>query len=205
MNQTHRAFGRWSGASLVLAGALFLLLGLMTPFLDLGALRSDPLFAIRQTIAVMIGIFLLFGAMGVYFRQWPNPRFFATLAFIAACIGAALLVALEWTELFLARDIATNFPDVLEKLEVADGLSPFDWGTMLAAGVFALGWILLSISSMLNGPFSRWPGILIIVGFCAVPALSASLPMPYGPMIGSAIIAAGLGWLGRNVMRPDSP
>jgi hypothetical protein len=198
------AVSRWTGLSLVIAGLLFLVLGGMTGFLDVGAPRRSPIFMWRQTVAVIIGLMLLFGSVGIYSRHRSRSALTMTLVFIAGFVGSALLVAHEWQELFLARDFAINFPGVFARLDDAQGLTPFDWGAMIAVSAFTLGWIALSIATMFSAPFSRWGGVLVILGIFAVPAMTVVLPMPYGPLIGSVIIAGGMVRLGLDLRRAGS-
>ena len=197
------AFSRWTGLCLVIAGILFLVLGGMTGFLDIEAVRRSPIFKWRQTVAVIIGLMLLFGSIGIYLRHPRRSTLPMTLVFIVGFVGSALLVAHEWQELFLAREFATTYPDVFAQLESAQGLTPFDWGTLIAVSAFTLGWIALSSATIFSPAFSRWGGVLVILGIFAVPAMTAALPMPYGPLIGSTIITAGLVRLGLDLRRAE--
>jgi hypothetical protein len=194
-------FGRWTGWCLVLAGLLFLAIGVFTGLLDLSDPRTSAIFVWRQSTAVVIGLLLIFGSIGVYAHHPRRGRPWMLALFILACAGSALLVAFEWQELFLARDLATQFPETFKQLEDADGLTPWDQGAIIGAAGFTLGWMALALSTAFASGFARWGGPLLITGIIALPLLSAALPMPIGPIIGSALIAAGLIRLGLDVVR----
>lgn len=194
-------FGSWTGWCLVVAGLLFLAIGVFTGLLDLSDPRTSAVFVWRQSTAVIIGLLLIFGSIGIYARHPRRNQWWMRLLFVLACIGSALLVAFEWQELFLARDLATQFPNTFKQLEDAEGLTPWDQGAIIGASGFTLGWMALSLSTAFAPGFSRWGGPLLIAGIIALPILSVVLPMPIGPIIGSALIAAGLIRLGLDVVR----
>lgn len=200
MTGADQPFGRWTGWCLVAAGVLFLLVGFLTGMLDFNRPRTSTAFVWRQSSAVLIGLLLMFGAIGIYARHPSRGRPWMLLLFILACAGSTFLVAFEWQELFLARDLDTQFPEVFARLEAADGFTPWDQGAMIGAAGFTIGWIALAASTIAAEGFSRSGGLLLIAGIFALPMLSAALPMPFGPLIGSAIIAAGLIRLGLDVI-----
>ena len=200
MAANENPFGRWTGWCLVTAGALFLAIGLFTAMLDLGNPRPSPVFVWRQSTAVVIGLLLMFGSIGVYAAHPRQDRGWMRALFMLACAGSALLVAFEWQELFLARDLALQFPDTFQRLEDAPGMTPFDLGAAIGAAAFTLGWIALAASTVRAEGFSRWGGWFVISGIFALPILSALLPMPAGPLIGSMVIAAGLIRMGLDVV-----
>lgn len=200
MSAVDNPFGRWTGWCLVAAGLLFLAIGVFTGLLDMTNPRASAVFAWRQSTAVLIGLLLIFGAIGIYARHPSRGKPWMLFLFILGTVGSALLVAFEWQELFLARDLDTQFPEVFARLEAAPGFTPFDQGAMIGAAAFTLGWIALAASTIAASGFSRWGGIAVIAGIFALPILSAALPMPIGPLIGSAVIASGLVRLGLDLI-----
>ena len=195
-------FRRLSGIAMILAGALILTVGIVSSQMPLDAFRESPLFVWRMTAAVGVALLLLFGSIGLY-AQHPNASHPAiALAFLLAFVGSALLLAHEWQELFLARELAQQFPDTFERLDDAPGLTPFDWEALIAVPSYVLGWIALAVATLVTPAFSRWGGALVIAGMFAMPASVAV--MPIGPVIGSAILGAGFARLGLDLVRNSS-
>lgn len=205
MMETERFLSRWAGWCLIAAGALFIVIGILTPMLVMDDPRRSAVFPWRQATAALIALLMMFGAIGVYLRHPARDRVPLRVTFVAACAGSALLLGHEWQELFLARDVAAQFPGAIEKLDEPPGLSPFTQGALISITMFMLGWLALALATMIGGGFSRWGGGLFIVGLFAMPILSAALPMPLGPWIGAPIIAAGLVRLGLDVARTHRP
>ena len=201
MTAANNPFGRWTGWCLVAAGLLFLAIGVFTAMLDFDNPRVAPVFVWRQSTAVVIALLMMFGSIGIYAHHPSRGRPWMLALFVLACAGSALLVAFEWQELFLARDLAIQFPDTFQRLEDAEGLTPFDQGAIIAAAGFTLGWIALGVATIFARGFSRWGGALLAAGIVALPMLTAALPLPFGPLIGAAMIAAGLVRLGLDVVR----
>jgi hypothetical protein len=191
-------FQRWSGIALISGGALTLLINLfLTPFLPQHAALAEvaalPVFPWRQGASALAMLLLLFGCVGLYQRQAGKAGSFGAMAFIIAFVGTALALSIEWNETFLVRDLAFQAPDALRALDVRHGMGPYDVGTLIALGCFAIGWIMLAVSTILcGGP--RWAAGILIVGFFLNPLLSAlTHGATWALVIGACI--PGVGWL----------
>ena len=191
-------FRRLSGMAMVAAGVLMLTVGVLTALMPPDQFRASPLFVWRMTAATALAALLLLGSIGIYADHPRAERLGVTVAFALAFFGSACLLANEWQELFLARDLAARFPGIMERLDDVPGLTPFDWGALIAVCTFSLGWIAFSLATLLTPAFSKWGGGLVIGGMFAFPA-SAAL-MPVGPVVASAILAAGFALLGWNLL-----
>jgi len=200
---------RWSGLALAAGGVLtFLINASLTPFLSRGGpfaeVAASPVFLWRQGLSGVTGILLLFGTVGLCLRQAGRGGRFGGAAFTLAFVGSALLVAHEWTEVFLVRDLALRAPDALRVLEAPGRPALYDIGAMAALGTFTVGWIALAVSTLRVTPASRRGAWLVIVGFFTIPLLGAALPGTWGFVAGNAVLGAGWLLLGVDVSRAGS-
>jgi len=198
------SFLQGSGAAVAAAGVLTVLVnGGFTPLIDADApfaeTAASGVFFWRQGFSAVAALLLLLGSVGLHLHQAEYSGRFGSAAFVIAFLGSALLLANEWTQLFVMRDLANRVPEVLEALESSDDLSLSDVGAMVAFGVFTLGWIAFAISMIRAGVYSRKGPILVIVGFFAVSILAAVLPDVLGLIIGSVVLGSGWIVLGRGL------
>jgi hypothetical protein len=197
-------YWRWSGIALAAGGAAtFLINALLTPFLQFDAsyatTAASTVFLWRQSLSALAVALLLFGSVGLYLRHADRFGRFGAAAFVPAFLGSAMLLANEWCQVFLVRDLALRAPEALETLEAAKGMSLYDAGAVIAFIVFTLGWILFSISMLLSRRYARRGPILVIAGFVVTPVLAAALPGAWGAIIGNAVLGAGWVVLGREL------
>jgi hypothetical protein len=199
---TNTRFLRWTGLALACGGALtFLLNASLTPLLPRGGsfveTARSSVFLWRQSAAALAVALLLFGSVGLYLRQAERAGRFGAIAFAAAFLGSALVLATEWTQIFDVRDLAFRAPDTLRALEAGRGPHLSDIGALIALGIFTLGWIALAVSTLRAGLLSRRAATLVIVGFFAIPLLGAA--GLWGAVAGNAILGSGWCWLGWEV------
>ena len=200
------AFYYWTGMSLAAGGVMTLLINsgltpLLRPDASFSETAASSVFLYRQGLSALAAILLLFGSVGLYLRQVEHSGRFAAVAFVIAFLGTALLLAAEWSQVFLVHDLALRAPDTLRLLDSGKGPSLYDIGTMVALSTFSLGWILLAISALRSGVFSRPAPILVIAGFLAIPLLGAVLPGVWGVVVGNGVLASGWFLLGRDMTR----
>jgi hypothetical protein len=198
-------FLRWSAIALVIGGALTLFVNVVfTPQLPPNGQMVDvaatSLFAWRQSASALSVGMLLFGSVGLYLSQAERAGRFGAAAFTLAFFGSALALCVEWSEVFLVRDLAFRAPDALRVLDAGHGKSIYDIGALSSIGAFALGWVLLAISSLRSG-LSRWAAGGVIAGFFLNPLLAAALPGVVGPVLANIVLGSSLSWLGYDVLR----
>ncbi len=137
----------------------FLINAGLTPFLPRGApfveVAASTVFLLRQGLSGVAAVLLLFGTVGLYLRQAGRDGRFGGAAFALAFLGSALLVAHEWSEVFLVRDLALRAPDALRALEAPGRPGLYDVGAMIALGTFTAGWIALAAVGLPVAPPSR--------------------------------------------------
>jgi len=197
---------RWSGVALAAGGVLTLLINAcLTPLLPahapLAKTAASSVFLWRQGLSALAAVFLLFGSIGLYLRQAARTGRSGAVAFAMAFIGSALLLATEWAEVFLVRDLALRTPDALQALDSGHGPTLYDLGAMIAFGMFTIGWLALAASTLRAGMLSRRAAWLVIAGLFSIPLLGAVVPGVWGAVAGNAILASGWFWLGHDVRR----
>ncbi len=204
--ESNHVFARWSGTALIAGGVLTLFVNaILTPLLphhvSFALTAASQVFLWRQSASAVAAAVLLFGCVGLYLRQADRAGAFGATAFIVAFIGNALLLAAEWNEIFLVRDLALRAPAALRALDSGRGPSLYDLGAMIPLALFTLGWLALAGSTLRTGILSRHAAGLVIAGLFAIPMLSAALPRLWGAIAGNAILAAGWIWLGYDMRR----
>lgn len=204
--RTPPGFLHLTGIALAAAGGLtFLINAGLSPLLSSDASFAETavstLFGWRQSLSALAAVLLVFGSVGLYLAQAERLGRFGAIAFVAACVGSMLLLATEWAQIFLMRELATDAPEVLNALDEGEGLGPYTLGFLIALAVFTLGWIALAAATLRAGVFSRRGPILVIAGFFAIPILGGLVPGMWGMAAGNAVLAAGWILLGREMAR----
>lgn len=134
-------------------------------------------------------------------KAGKEQGWFAGIAFKGAFLGSVFLLAHEWTQVFYVHDVAGIAPDALAALEGRDGMGVSDIGTLISLFFFTFGWLAFAAAMLRSGGFNKFGPILIIVGFFAMPMLSAALPQMWGLIVGNAILSAGWLSVGRDLFR----
>ncbi len=205
MNQHARTRVLGAGGLIVMAGgALMMLINVgLTPLLPIDApfaeLAASQVFAWRQSLAIVAVLLLCIGSVPLYLAHIERTGLGGSIAFILAFAGSAFLLAHEWNQVFFVRDLALRLPASLEALEDAPGMTLFDFGALIAASTFTLGWLGFAASMLANRLYGRLGPILLIAGFFAVPILGAALPLPWGQIPGNIVLGTGWILLGRQL------
>lgn len=196
---------RFCGVALLIAGLGTCLINIvLTPLMaqhTSANTAASAIFLVRGAASGIVALLLLFGCIGVYAAQARRSALFEMFAFIVALTGTALLFAVEWSNVFLLRAIAQASPSSQVAVD-HNTLANVGYGS--AAGIFAVGWILLSASILRTGILPRWPAIAIVAGFFLIPILQGVLGMS-GAIIGNVVLGAGLASIGYAIFRnPDA-
>lgn len=205
-NHPHQ-FSRRCGVALVIAGALTILINvILTPLLHgrqfpPAVVPTTTLYLVRQSLSGVAALLLIFGSLGIHLVQREASRVFGALAFVAAFIGGCLLFAVEFADVFVLPAVAVASPETY----VAIDKNPFmSIGFGSAAGLFATGWLLLSISVWRIRLLPRWAAITTFAGLFLIPLLQAPFGFP-GGIVGNVVFGLGLMGLGRAMARLASP
>ena len=195
-----------AGGLIVLTGGLLIalinagitpLLQTDVPFAELAASRA---FVWRQSLAIAAALLLCIGSVPLYLGHAGRAGTVGTIAFLAAFVGSAFLLAHEWNQVFFVRDLAQRLPASLEALEDAPGMTLFDIGALIAVSTFSLGWISFAVSMLACRLYARQGPMLLIGGFFLIPILGAVLPGTWGQIIGNLVLGSGWILLGRQLL-----
>lgn len=197
-------FVRICGIALIIGGILLILINvfLSPSYLDLfkqegdAVARSSRIYLIRISAALVESFLLILGCIGLYLNQYSASGKFGAVAFFAAFIGACLLFAIEWSNLFVLRAVAQTSPDTLGVLDKSKLMTV---GFASGAGVFMIGWLLLSISLWQAGVVPLWTALTTLAGLLLIPILGVT-PLAFtGQIIGNVVFGIGLIGLGYSL------
>lgn len=198
-------FIRNSGTALVIGGILLLVINVfLTPAymaaIEQGEVfsRSSDIYLYRISLALVDTLLLLFGCIGLYLSQKSASGKFGTIAFLVAFTGNSLMFAVEWANLFVLRPVAQTSPETFTALNESTLMSV---GILSGLGLFMLGWILMSVSSLLVNVFPRWAAISTIAGFILVPVLGVTPLGIAGQVIANVVLTLGLAGMGYAVVK----
>lgn len=197
---------RGCGRALLLGGAAMILINVIaTPLLPRqqgsAFVMSSGIFLLRQSASGVAALLLLFGCLGLHLAQRTVSGRFGTLAFLLTFVGGACLFAVEWANVFVLRAVAQSSPETLNAI---DKNTIMNVGFASAAGLLAVGWLLLSLSLWRSRVLPRWAAVTTFAGILSIPALQAPLGL-VGGIAGNVIFGLGLMGLGRALATGSSP
>jgi hypothetical protein len=164
------------------------------------AVMSGDIFLLRQSASGVAALLLLFGCLGLHLVQRLASGVFGASAFLLAFVGSSLLFAVEWANVFVLRAVARTSAATLAAIDK----HPFmNLGFATAAGIFALGWFLLSVSLWRAQVLPRWAALATMAGLLATPVLQGLLGLA-GAIAGNLLFGVGLMGLGRAVARSST-
>lgn len=201
---------RAAGLALICAGILSVVTNsVLTPLLPRGSSFAHTVassaFAWRESVASLCAVLLLFGSVGLYLRMPERVGKRGAVAFALAFCGSALLLGVEWSQLFDLRDYAQRAPDTLNALNEKHGLSLSDIGGLIVLSIFTIGWLALAGVAIWARTVSRIAASLVIAGFFLIPLLHPLLPGLLGAIVGNIVLGAGWMWLGVELWRERAP
>ena len=191
------------GISLVLGGLLLILLNIfLTPLLPSDqsevVLRTSTVYYLRSLTSGLTAIFLLLGCIGIYLIQRSKAGVFGTITFLVAFIGNSLIVCVEWSNLFVLSAVSQSYP---EALSILDQSKLMEVGFATAAGLFALGWILIAVSAIKIKVFPYWIPVSLITGLVLIAVLGATPLGLAGTIIGNVVFGLGIVTMGMKLVK----
>lgn len=202
-----KGFLRSCGIALVLGAALliiinvFLLPSYLASFEKGEAVaRTSGIYMIRISAALIDALLLLFGCIGLYLSQKNTTGKFGAIAFGVAFIGNSLLIAIEWSNLFVLRPVAQTSPEILSLLDQSSLMTA---GFVSGVGFFTLGWLLLSISIWRVRITPRWAAPTTLAGLFLIPILGVTPLGVYGQVAGNVIFGLGLIGMGYSLIKTE--
>ena len=174
---------RLSALAALLSGACIIIGKLL-------ALLPDP--QAGEVFDFLSPLLALFVVVAIYLRQREESGLFGGVAFVVMFIGLALVVSLDYFGAF----IRLQLPEVIAE-QLMEGPS----GTVVAVSalIFLLGEIMLGISVVRAGVFSKIAAVFFMIGLIPVP-LAGVFPDSV-VAIGSIAAGVGLIWWGTDLYR----
>jgi hypothetical protein len=203
---THQKHQPWTGIALMLSGVLGLLVnGVLTPMMPMDLsfteIAGSEIFLLRLSLATGLAALQVIATIGIFARQREHVGWFGSMAVGILFLGSLALFAHEWAQVFFLHPMAHSMPGALEALEDVEGMNLFDWESVIAMGLFMLGWMLLSISALFSGAFDKIGPALVLGGLFAVPLLAVAIEPLLGQALGNVILSSGWLLMGLNMMR----
>jgi hypothetical protein len=195
---------RGCGLALVLGGGLliFINVGITPSYLASfkqgeAFARTSGIYLLRISLALVDVSLLLFGSTGLYLSQKSNSGTFGTAAFLATFLGTSLLLAIEWSNLFVLCPVAQTSPEALGLLDKSSLMTA---GTASGAGIFMLGWLLLAMSLWRANLSPQWAAPATIAGIILIPILGVTPLGVIGQVIGNVVFGLGLIGFGYSLL-----
>ena len=195
---------RGCGLALILGGGLLIFINvIITPsYLESfkqgeAFARASGIYLVRISLALVDVSLLLIGSTGLYLSQKSAIGIFGTAAFLVTFVGTSLLLAIEWSNLFVLRPVAQSSPEALGLLDKSSLITA---GTASGAGIFMLGWLLLAMSLWRGNLFPQWAAPATIAGIILIPLLGVTPLGVIGQVIGNVVFGLGLIGFGYSLL-----
>jgi hypothetical protein len=202
MKLTNPKLIRWSGLSAMLAGGLFMVVGLFHPLNVLSSVTTTR-WAIVHILASAMCFFVLLGLAGLYARQAEKTGWLGLAGFFLYSLSWLLTLPFTFAEVFILPLLASQAPAFVQGFLGAFSSSGDPDFAVLASlwtvtGVlYMLGGLLFGIATFRAGILSRWAAGLLAVGSVLSPA-AALLPHQYEPWV-AVPVGLALAWLGLSL------
>src|SRR5262245_13534758 len=185
------------GIASILAGALMIVGFALHPNGEDATFGTDPLWVPAHGLLWLAFTTALLGWIGVYLFQAHKSGRLGVIAFALIIIGTSLASWIFSSDVTYVPVIAAQSPDLFEKINTNAHVLI----GVLSVLAWVVGMVLFGVSVIRARVFSRWAGILLILGTVGVPiAYLTGLPEK---VVISGPILAGIGqiWLGYELLR----
>lgn len=193
---------RWGGLALFLGGVLW---GLQKVGWQLVIGNQDPRSypqpeaTILWLMGLVAALFVLLGLPALYARQAKQAGRLGFVAFVAVFVGMGLVTGIAYFGAFLQAGLVDLIVTVEEAGMTAQEPPEAAAGFVVALGLYMLGWLLISLSSLRAGVLPRLAPLLVLAGL-----LSGFLFMATGlSLLALPVTEAGIAWLGFALWREE--
>jgi len=192
---------RWAGLSALVAGMLYMAVGLFHPPNVVSSVTTTQ-WAIVHALAIAMSFFGLLGMTGLYARQVKESGRLGLAGYLLFSLWLVLIMGFTFTEVLILPLLAATAPGFVEGWM---GMLNGSAGTMnlgalstvwpLTAPLYMLGGLLFGIATLRAGILSRWAAVLLAVGTVLAP-VAALLPLDLQPKMAVPVglALAGLGY-----------
>ena len=173
-----------SGAMLVIAELLYLVVGLSPSAQDFGGAPYA-----FQSVLFLLAYALLPGALvGFYAARSEGLGSMGAWSFLAAFLGAVLTVGFAWAGAFVLPVLAREAPQLLE-VQPASVIV----GEIFSFGLLALGCLAFGLAMLRSGILPRVAALLFVIG-----GVLAFFPLPFSTILFGVAVA----WMGLTLLSP---
>jgi hypothetical protein len=204
MKVTASSLSRCAGVSAMVAGIMYVIVGLLHPFVShhggLSSVTTD-VWVLTHSLTIGVSFFGLLGIAGIYARQVEEAGWLGLAGFLLFSLWLVLVPGYTFFEALILPLLAIGAPTYAEGFlgifTGSAGGTNFEtlatvW--MLMGPMYILGALLFGIATIRAGILSRWAAGLF--GFGAVSSLAyALLPHDLEPLA-AVPVGVGLAWLG---------
>ena len=199
---------RLAGILLMASGVLLLvwwiLLGVLLPSapkeMQLVNLVLNKWWLGVNIIGLIGSVLLPLGLIGLYAKQYDKIGIFGLVGFIMAFIGSILYTCLQFDETFMWPIIAVHAPTLLNIKGPMLTNSAFFIAYALMGILFIIGFILISIVSILKAKLPRIANIFLLIGAILFGGGGKFVPL-VPRTIGITLFTIALCWLGISIFR----
>ena len=195
---------RWAGFSAMVAGILYVFVGLLHPFVShhggLSSVTAD-VWVLTHSLTIGVSFFGRLGIAGIYARQVEEAGWLGLAGFLLFSLWLVLVPGFTFFEAFILPLLATDAPTVAEGfLRIFTGAAGgTNFGTLatiwtLMGPLYILGGLLFGIATLRAGILSRWAAGVFGFGALLAPAF-ALIPHDLEPLA-AVPVGIGLAWLG---------
>ena len=193
---------RWAGLSAIVAGILYMLVGVFHPLNDLASVTPTR-WIIVHIFATAMCFFVLIGLAGLYARQAEKSGWLGLAGFFLYSLSWVLTLGYTFAEVFILPLLATQAPAFVQGFLGAYSSSGDPTFAALAnlwtvtVVLYILGGLLFGIATFRAHILSRWAGGLLAVGSILSP-LASLLPREYEPLV-AVPVGLALAWMGYSL------
>jgi hypothetical protein len=191
---------RLAGASAVVAGVCYLVIGMFHPVNEPSSVNAAWINV--HIFATALGFFGLFGMAGLYARQVEETSWLGLAGFLLFTVWMTLVCGFSFVEAFILPQLASASPAyVAGFLDIFSGApSAVDLGALptiwnLSGPMFMLGPTLFGIATFRAAVLPRWAGALMALNIVFAP-LGGMVTPELQPKIVMIPMGLALAWLG---------
>jgi hypothetical protein len=195
------------GALSVVGGGLAMTIAVLVAINPPERLRDEVSAAIVDAVGVeAVGVaaaasmnlltsMLVLGALiGLYVVQSQEAGRLGVVGFLAALLGQALLVSLNWSRAFVFPPLHVIAPEGLESELSSQAWLSF--GSNLSWVLFLLGWLLFGVATLRARVYPRAAAVVLMIGVGLYFLSLVGMPV----IVGGIVLNLAIAWLGFTLL-----
>lgn len=193
--------GQAAGIAAAVAGAIFVLVQVNHPPMELASITTTDWF-LRSTAKTVMSALALAGITGIYLRQRSRVGVLGLVGYVTLAVGYLLMFGSEFLAAFVLPTVVETSPRyATDVIVTAFGGSPVgDIGSMsvvlqVTGAAYILGGLIFGITTFRAGVLAKWAAALLAVANSATVALAVlpdSFNRPFAVPTGIALMGLGV-------------